>query len=147
MSSVSIRLEGQEELLAQLKAIGAEVEREVEAALTSGAKPLVERANDLAPHPQILIEVRESRGGAVVVAVGFPGEKWYWRFFELGAGAHEIKGDPRLAFQGRGGVMRPVRVSHPGMAAEPFLRPAYDETHAEIVRRIGDYIRSVIEQC
>lgn len=140
----AMTIEGLEELEARLKAATVrwrEVERR---ALEYGAKPLVDLANQRAPQPEIEIRLIR-KGGEVAVEVGYPQGKWYWKFFELGATAHEIKGSP-LAFEGREGPVFPRSVQHPGMAARPFLRNSYDETKNEIIQRMMQYIVEYLER-
>jgi len=141
-------LEGTDELLRKLRGAIVGVRREKQAALLSAAEPLLDRANGMAPDRLIRTEVEHSGPDTVVVNVGFPKDKWHWRFLETGATAHEIKARnaSTLYFEGDSGPVFVKVVHHPGMAARPFLRPAYDETRREIEQRLGDYLRKVIDR-
>jgi HK97 gp10 family phage protein len=66
-------------------------------------------------------------GWQAIVIVG----AWYAHFPEFGVAAHSIKAK-RFKAQGRRGRRR--RKLHPGHAAKPFLRPAYDEKRDDAIR-------------
>ena len=50
-----------------------------------------------------------------------------------------------LAFAGREGEVVRFHVGHPGMAANPFLRPALDSNRDAAVQATGDELRKGIE--
>lgn len=145
MGAFEIEITGLEELLQKLERISRDLSQDQLDAIEYGMQPFLDAANRGAPEPLITYEVVEKSPQRVVVEIGFPEEKWYWRFLETGASPHEIKGEPRLAFEGRKGPVFPHTVQHPGMAARPFLRPAYDETREQIERRVMDFIKGLLE--
>ena len=64
---------------------------------------------------------------------------------ETGATAHEIKGDP-LAFKGDKGLIITRKVSHPGMDAHPFLRPAMSSKREAAKDRAGEVFLKEIDK-
>jgi len=146
-SAFRYEIEGIEDLVRQLRRSSLSAGRQLSDGLVQASRPLVRRANQMAPDPLIRVEVLERRAGMVSIAVGPPKDKWYWIFFEYGATPHEITPDTadKLVFQGRNGMVYTARVSHPGMAARPFLRPAYDESKTQVLRAMGEYLVDLID--
>ena len=140
----TVRIDGLDELKRQLRRLGADVKKELEAAMVYGAGFIQIEANRLAPAPHIGIEVEKAGREQVSVAVGPTKEKWYYRFFELGAQPHEITGRP-LTFEVEEDLVRPWKVHHPGMPARPFLRPAFDRRKDKAIEGIADRLRQRIK--
>ena len=150
MPKVTVRIEGGEELRARLERLEAAARgAALEAAARAGAEVIRAQANQRAPGPHVELEVRESSESAVEVAVGPDRDHWYYQFFELGAGRHAIGPHKKKAirFPGAEGQEQ-VRfgVTHPGMTARPFLRPALDGQKANAVEAVGDELKRRIEQ-
>ena len=143
MASVSVTLDGGDELIARLRAMGANVRRELRAAGIEAAQEVEDRANALAPGPHIIHEVLSARQNEVTVAVGPDKEHWYYRFAETGAKPHSIGGG--LAFEGDQGLVVTESVQHPGRADKPFLRPALDEGAADATEAMGARLRAVVD--
>jgi HK97 gp10 family phage protein len=137
---VSVKVEGGPELIAKLRKMGVDVDQVLEAAATAGAQMIAETANGKAPRRLIRTETAERRAGRVTVDVGMPDEVWYWRYLETGAGPHGITGSP-LMFEGDQGTIVTGAVSHPGMAARPFLRPAFDAEKDNAADETGKVIK------
>jgi HK97 gp10 family phage protein len=76
----------------------------------------------------IIMRIDESSPTSVTVDIGPSTKVWYMRLVEYGAKAHSIT-------MKDGGV-----IHHPGFAAKPFLRPAWDEGLAEAEAIIKDDI-------
>ncbi len=142
---VTVKLEGGDELLAKLRRIDGNVKATLRAAGLAGGQVVADVANGMAPGPHIETDVVSVAGSRVTVAIGPDSEHWYYRFVESGAVAHEINGAALLAFEGDSGFVVTPRVSHPGMAARPFLRPAHDSTHDEQRDAMGDVLRRAVE--
>lgn len=140
---ITVRLEGGEELLAALRKLEADIEGALRAAALAGAQPIVAAANSRAPGPHIEAEVVSVSGSRATAAIGPDKEHWFYRFFETGAAPHEIEGSP-LVFAGREGMVRTARLSHPGMAAQPFLQPAFGERQDEANSAMGASLRSQV---
>lgn len=142
----SVQIKGGEALLRKLKALDADVKKTLARATLAGAEKIAEAANPLAPAPRITAEIETERAGYATADVGPPDDKWYWKFFERGAQAHEISGPLSIEFEGE--VHLVGGASHPGMGARPFLRPAWDATaHGEgslAARVVGEVLKAVI---
>jgi HK97 gp10 family phage protein len=141
-------IEGMDELKMKVKGISRRVAINLESAMLAGAAVVEKEADALAPDPKIEKETQEKSPSRVAVAVGPEKEKWFWRFFETGATAHEIKARKAkaLLFEGRNGFMLASSVDHTGMGARPFLRPAFDSKKDEAVRVIGSILKAEIER-
>lgn len=114
----------------------------VKNAAWAGAGVIEEAAKRYAPGPHIIrVSVSESNS-VVEIAIGPDEDHWYYVFFETGVSAHEIpvaknQGEVILHFQGSGGDVYVYKVSHPGMAAKPFMRPAVDTSREKAMRTVG----------
>jgi HK97 gp10 family phage protein len=145
---IRVTIEGDEELLKKLRALGAGVERILETAVLAGAEIVKDQANSLAPGPHIEAEVTEKSRTKATAEIGPDKEHFYYRFFETGAQPHEItpKNAGGLSFAGHDGDIVLQRVSHPGMAASPFLRPAMDEKKDTAVDATGAEFKREIDK-
>ena len=124
---MSLKLIGDKDLKRKLDQLGVKARVALLPAARAGAKPIQRVANQKAPGPNIVTGNEEVEGGRAEISIGPDKEHWYYGFFEFGATEHEIKGKPLLAFEGDSGPVITKRIkSHPGMPAEPFLRPAAD---------------------
>jgi HK97 gp10 family phage protein len=141
---IDIEIEGGEELLASIKAMGIDVQKILREAALRGARVIVDAANERAPGPHNASEVKKDSAERVEVDIGPDEDHWYYRFFETGAGRHEITGDPLAWGEGAEDVVT-GRVLHPGMAARPFLRPAVDENEGKTADAVGQVLRGAIE--
>lgn len=142
--TVKVTIEGGEELLRKLRQMGMDVKGALKAVALEGAEEIRQAAAQDAPGPHIVAEVVEQNDRSVTVAIGPDKEHWYYRFIETGAQAHEITGTP-LAFEGDEGSVITGRVRHPGMAAKPFLRPAFDHHKDDAKASVGEKLRKIIE--
>jgi HK97 gp10 family phage protein len=143
------QIEGGEELLGKLKRMGVDVSNVLEEAAVAGAQVIVDAANPLAPEPVITEEVVESGADGVTVDVGLPEEKWHLRFFETGTSPHYIPGPLTIKFEGDEEVSVVPGAQHPGMAAQPFLRPAFDAKangdQSAASQAVGEVVRRAAE--
>lgn len=137
---VVVSVEGADELIALLRRLGVRVDQVLEAAAQAGGQEFLDDANRRAPAPLLEMETTERKRGWATVDVGPPEEKWYWRFVETGAQPHTITGEP-LVFEGESGLVVTGRVGHPGMAARPFLRPAFDGRQKQARDKTGGVIK------
>lgn len=144
MANVVVTIEGGEELLAKLQQLGVDVRGVLKEAILAGAEEIWRPANQNAPGPHVIAEVTDSDQNSATVGIGPDKEHWYYQFFETGAQAHEITGAP-LAFVGEEGTVITGRVGHPGMAAKPFLRPAFDRHKGDAEDSVGESLRKVVE--
>lgn len=146
---VVVKVEGGDELIAQLRALGIDVDAAVEEAAMEAARVWVDEANRLAPGPHVvaIASSNMSSSGKATIDVGPDNEHWYYRFFELGVQPHEIRprkksGKKALSFDDI--VVKSV--SHPGMAARPFLRPVADARSDEVAAAFGRHLAAIIER-
>lgn len=146
---VRAELEGAEDLLKKLTAMQVDVKATVKTAAVAGGQVIAAAANaNLAGAGVDVSTARVRAAGAVEVDVGPKRENWYLRFLETGAKPHMIRAAKGkfLQFKGEGGKMRRVRmVSHPGMAARPFLRPAFDGGQDGATQAVGAVLRKAID--
>lgn len=141
-----VKLDGDLELRATLRRLGSEAKEAMASAALVGAEVIRDEANRRAPGPHIHAEVvRTTRHGAEA-HIGPDKEHWYYRFFETGAQPHPIRprkkqGRKKLRFEVGGEEVFAVAVQHPGMAARPFLRPAFDENSKRAADAAGRALR------
>lgn len=141
--TITVTLEGGEDLLRAIADADQSVRSVLRAATLAGGQVVVDAAAGSAPGPGIVAEVMEASAAGVEVGIGPDKEHWHYRFLETGAAAHEITGNP-LIFEGRAGMVKTASVSHPGMAARPFLRPAHDGTQREQQDTLGARLRQAL---
>lgn len=133
---MEIRVGGVDELVRALEAHGADVHAALEAILNAGAD-VVEGAlegNEYGfPIERELVRL-DDHGGAMKVG---PEKEaaWYAHFIEGGTDPHEIEAQTRQALAFDGHVV--AKVNHPGTAARPFVRPAFDESEGDAQRAMG----------
>jgi HK97 gp10 family phage protein len=142
--NIVVKIEGGEELLKKLKQMGVDVQGVLKAAALAGAEEIRKPANQDAPGPHVIAEVMDSDKNSATVGIGPDKDHWYYQFMEIGAQAHEITGAP-LVFVGEEGLVVTGRLGHPGMAARPFLRPAFDRRKGDAEASVGEKLRRVIE--
>lgn len=143
---INTSLTGEKELLADLKRIGVDVLALKKSAAAAGGNAIKGLALRRAPGPHIEVKVRGTTTGARA-DVGPDKEHWYYSFFETGAVAHSEKpGKGKLmAFEGEEGQVFTTHVDHPGMPAQPFLRPAIDEGEDLAVGAVATVLRRAVK--
>lgn len=148
-NTTTVRIEGGENLLKELAALGGNVRSTARTAMRNGAKVVQAQAESNAaplgrPAKHTRIQSTSLMSGVITMAVSPSKKKWWFRYFETGVTRHEITGGP-LVFEGRAGLVVIGSVSHPGMAAHPWLRPAMDEKSSAAVVAIGETFKRAIE--
>ena len=146
--NVQIELQGVAELVATLEQIGADVQGVVEQIALAAAVPVAKAIEAKAPGDigqSIVTATTEKSKKRVTVSVGPDKKKWIARFLEYGTSPHAITADEKKALKlyPLGDVFR-RSVNHPGMAAQPFMRPAFDETQGEAQTAAGQKVAEVI---
>lgn len=145
------KIEGGEQLLKELAALGGNVRSTARAAVRAGAKVIQAAAESNAQGigggggKHTAIKVSQRVKGTIEAMIGPSKRKWFFRYFETGTTAHEITGAP-LVFEGDEGLVITGGVSHPGMPANPWLRPAFDGQQDAAVKAVGDYLVQAIEE-
>ena len=146
--SVQIELQGMKQLVATREQIGADVESVVEQIALAAAEPVARAIEAKAPGDigqSIVTATTEKSKRRVTVAVGPDKKKWIAKFLEFGTSPHQITASQQKALKlyPLGDVFR-KSVNHPGMAAQPFMRPAFDETQGEAQAKAGEKVAEVI---
>jgi HK97 gp10 family phage protein len=146
-SSWEIKLEGMEELLDQFKGMDRNVKKVLRAAVSAAGELVAENARHGAPGPEIDIHVARVTEKVVEVDIGPTRQKWYYGLFETGVQPHEIKAKhkPYLVFPGASGKVFAKSVRHPGMPAQPFLRPALLDDIEQTRDEMGQHLRTAID--
>ena len=144
---VSVKLEGAEALLRALRDADGNVKKSLRAASKAGGDVIKADALKRAP-PTRYKKVLSSKASfprreVCEVKIGLTKRAWRLRFTEMGVTAHEIKGSP-LAFEGDNGVVITGGVRHPGMAARPFIRPAFDSQKLAAEAKVGEVLRQAV---
>ena len=147
---VVAKVEGGEQLLKELAALGGNVRSTARTAVRAGAKVIQAQAEmnaetiatRPAKHTQIKISQRVK--GTIEAMLGPSKRKWFYRYFEMGVTPHEITGNP-LVFEGDNGLVIIGGVHHPGLVARPWLRPAFDSKQGEAPAAVEDVFRQAIE--
>lgn len=140
---ITVSLQGGEDLLKAIRDADMSVRSVLRAATLAGGQVVANAAAGSAPGPEIIAEVLEASAAGVEVGIGPDKEHWFYQFLETGAAAHEIQGTPMI-FKGREGMVKTAKVSHPGMAARPFLRPAHDSTQTEQQDTLGAHLKAAL---
>lgn len=144
MPSVTVRIDGADELKAQVEALKTKARGAIlSKAALKGAKVIEQEANRNAPGPHVVSEQTATGEYAVEYRIGPDAAHWYYGFFETGTGIHaitSIKGRA-IAFQGAGGEVVRFLAVHPGMKARPFLRPAFDAKSGDATAAVGAELR------
>lgn len=130
----------------QLKELEKAARKQIlEQAVLAGAAVVKEEANQDAPGPHIEVALEKATDRNATAKVGPDAEHWFYRFTELGATPHEISGAP-LVFMGEEGKVVTSSVSHPGMPARPFLRPAMERKSEEAQQAMADVIEDALRR-
>ncbi len=148
---VVAKVEGGDQLLKELAALGGNVRSTARTAVRAGAKVIQAQAETNAeaiatrPAKHTQIKISQRVKGTIEAMIGPSKRKWFYRYFEMGVTPHEISGQP-LVFEGDEGLVIIGSVSHPGMAARPWLRPAFDTKQGEAPDAVADVFRRAIEE-
>lgn len=150
---IAVKMEGGEELLKELKACGVNAKKVVAAAVKAGGEVIASAAVDMAPPTsrkgkRVSVRVTARKPDHVTVSVGPTKRHANLILFETGVAPHEIKPETAeaLVFEGDTGLVITGGVSHPGMPARPWLRPAFDTANDEAERVVGETLRQAVEE-
>jgi HK97 gp10 family phage protein len=147
--SFRAEIKGMDDFQKKLVGLRKDMTKILEEATQAGADVVADEANHLAPGPYIKTEVVDSTWTHADIDIGPDEDHWYYRFFEFGAGPHEVtpKNVGGLRFLGPEGEMIVRVFAYPqGMAADPFLRPAHDTKKDEAEEATGQVFLSVINK-
>ena len=146
MATSNVNVKGMKELAEALNGLPDRIQANVlRSALRAGAKLIQQEAIQQVPvdsgdlRASIKVGTRSSRG--IVQATIKAGGKtaWYAKFIEFGTAAHTItaKDGGFLSFGGH----QYRSVSHPGIQARPFMRPALDGRAQAAIQAVADAMR------
>lgn len=161
----NLHIKGGKELDDLLRTLPVKLERNVmRAALAAGARVIMKEAKANAPvgppsftnvmeyggyagalRDSVRVTTRVVKGGAVTASVKAGGrtrkgaDVFYAHIVEFGARRHLIR--PRAKKMEIGGKFVAGEVVHPGVRAQPFMRPALDTKLPEAVDTIANYVR------
>lgn len=139
-----IEVKGAKELIRKFERMGINSSDVLEDAVRAGAT-LVERdADRMAPNPNIDQAVVVKTPETVQVDVGPDKEHWYYRFWEWGTKAKRPKRATAMQIWYGGQVVTFSRGEVPPLAAQPFLRPAYETNKSSAERAINQAIYTVV---
>jgi HK97 gp10 family phage protein len=117
------------------------------------AKPLVKRAKELSSNADVTGETTRSIGvlnnrkaGGISIGPrrgnGYKGH--HAHLLEYGTAPHVIRAKAAGGLLHFAGTYAP-EVQHPGIAAQPFMRPAADATLPQVIENVNDGLREIIE--
>jgi HK97 gp10 family phage protein len=147
-------IEGMDDLLVEMGQIDISVKGTLRKAVRAGATIIKNQAEANAKavgsgkgkHARLLISARSKD---ILANIGPTKTKWWYRFLELGTAAGERvagKGGA-FVFEGRDGNMVVTSsIDHPGMAAKPWLRPAFDTKTTDATDAIGVELGRCIDE-
>lgn len=147
MIAIDVQIEGDAELKAKLERMARRMlNRDVMTDVgEAGGEIVAAAARAREPGSDAQYEVDKIKTGRVEVKIGVPKEKWYWRFIETGATAHEIK--PRAKGGKKALLINEQFAAHAhpaGFPARPFLRPAITEKQDEATHAMSAEYKKVM---
>lgn len=146
----TIKLEGMDTIIRELKKRGMSVTNALTAITLAGAEVIKDAAiegasgisSDIAD--SIEVEILTQKGQRVTVGVAPDKNKaWYAGFVEFGTQPHVIIRKDAKALRFASGEFV-NNVSHPGTAAQPFMRPAFDEHSDKAKSAMGNETKKVL---
>ena len=149
---LTVKIEGLEDEVNELVRRGQDVSRALESICQAGAEVIRREAASRAPGSlgeDLQTETTKRTVTRVEVRMGPPKSRAHiYRFVELGTQPHRI---PKKRQHGRNKVLKMVggqfykRVMHPGIAKQPFMRPAYfakrEAAEEEVRVKVGGALR------
>lgn len=144
------KLENQKELMKALKDAVERPRKVIGAAVKAGGEVIADdargRVTSKRSGKKVSAKITARKRDHITVSVGPTKKHWYLRFLGTGTARHEIRGKPFLRFLGPRGLVEVRRVIHPGSAARPWLRPAFDARSGDATNKVGEVIRAAIEE-
>lgn len=153
MANTGFQLDGFDQLSEVLAGLPGKLgEQVVDKILRKAAQPMLRKAKELSSNADVTGDTTKSIGilanrKANSIKLGprrGGGFKGYTaHLLEYGTAPHIIRA------KAAGGLLHfagtyVAEVHHPGMAAQPFMRPAFDATHGAVVQSIKDQCAEII---
>jgi len=148
MADLTITVKGADEIVAKLQAFGVDMATGLEAICTAGAKVVESEIETQAPGSigqAIELETKAKNIKRVTVVTGPNKKKWYARFVEHGTRPHKISPKDAKALEVDVGLFR-ASANHPGTAARPFMRPAFDGSAGEAQAAMAKEVEKVVDR-
>jgi hypothetical protein len=162
---VKAKFESRAAVMARLRSLVPEAEKELAKAQLEGAQELASRIRARAPgkgryRSTIQGDRLANRKGTDRNVVGLSNETkdenatgvfadWRWRFLEFGTKAHIInpKNGEFLVFRGKGGkIVATKRVRHPGTVRHPHIFPTYREYRKQLRRKMANAVNKAVRK-
>lgn len=146
----TVRLEGVDNILAELRKRGIKLTDGLEQITTAGALVIEKAAsaNASAISDTIANNIEHktlSKGKrGVVVGVAPTRRAWFAPFVEDGTANHSIEPRNQKALKLEGGNIVKRVGNNPGISPHPFMRPAVDENGQEVQAAMGDETKRVL---
>ena len=143
-----VEVVGLEDVVDALRELGADMESAVEAIALAAAEPMARTVAAKAPGKigdAIVTETTEKSKSRVTVSVGPSRKAWIARFVEFGTGAHTVTARKQRALKLYGLNIYRKRVEVVGVAARPFMRPAFDTGQSASQTAAANAAKKVIE--
>jgi HK97 gp10 family phage protein len=149
-----VKFQGIDELGAVLAGLGDKLGGQtVDKILRKAARPMLKRAKEISSNADVTGDTTKSIGiianrktNSIKLGPrrgnGFKGH--HAHLLEYGTAPHIIRAkaaDGLLSFAGT----FTKEVQHPGIAAQPFMRPAFDATHGAVVASIKEQCKEIID--
>lgn len=147
---VYAELEGTDELLQAIDLICGEAEKVLEEALWEGAEIIRRAADANEPNADIQKDFVDdyglrgvlTTGSRKTIGIGPSKDKWAYTYLETGTTTHEIspKNKEALVLYPLAMKITKETLTIPGLAAKPFLRPAFDANTQAATKKFGDVV-------
>lgn len=149
-NSLVVKVDGLDDVVAQLRKVDADVSGALEAICTAGAEAIGDVLEATAPGSignDIAVETTSKTKRNVRVDVG-PGKKaFYARFLEYGTSGHTVTARNAKAVKTYGAAageyFKSVEVG--GVSARPFMRPAFDGHSDDAQSEMRKKAKQVVE--
>lgn len=147
-NGITIKVSGTDDVVRALQSLGIDVANGLEAICDAGAAVVQDAIKANAPGEIAAEVVRETTTKSrkrVTVSTGPSKDAFYARFLEYGVSPHKITATNAKALIIGADLFR-KSVNHPGHAAQPFVRPAFDGTKDQAEDKIAGEIRQKVRQ-
>lgn len=149
-TSMRVTIHGSERLIAKLRRTNSNVQAGLEPILLAAGEVIRQAAEEnvrptsAVTADNMIKETIERKSGRIEVWIG-PQRKtaWYAHLIEWGAKPHRIVPRKAKMLKFINGALR-RGANHPGMAAKPFMRPAFDNRQVAAKQEAGAGIKRAI---
>lgn len=144
MSNNTVTVTGGDEIIRALQKLGVEATDALFDALMDSSELMradaEKRASDIGRSvSDNVVKVPNVVNGEGVVKIGLSEKGRIGIIFEMGAAPHPIEPDEAKALHYEGEYA--AKSDHPGVAKQPFLRPAFDSKSDDVVNAFGELLK------